>query len=62
MKVPKIFNKMSRDEQESYLVKKLMKMNEEVDDIRRLLASVRGGKKIEFKLDVRPDEIALKDV
>jgi len=62
MKPPKNFNKMSRAEQEDWIVSKLMKVEKEMNILRRLLAKVRGGEKLVIQLDERPDEIALKDV
>jgi hypothetical protein len=61
MKIPKTFNKMSASDQESWLVKKLMELQAEESKLRRLLATVRGGSKIQIKLDERPDEINLKE-
>lgn len=61
MKIPAKFNKMTPQQQETYLVNKLMELNKDVDTIRRLLASIRGGKKLQIIIDERPDEIALKE-
>ncbi len=60
MKIPKTFDKMNLDQQEAWLVNKLMKLQLDVEALRRLLAKVRGGNKIDLHLDDRPDEIALK--
>ncbi len=60
MKIPKTFNKMNLDQQEAWLVNKLMKMQVDIEALRRLLAKVRGGNKIDIQMDDRPDEIALK--
>lgn len=61
MKIPKTFDKMNLDQQEAWLVNKLMKMQLDVEALRRLLAKVRGGSKIDIQMDDRPDEIALKE-
>lgn len=62
MKPPKNFNKMSKDEQETWIVSKLMKVEDEMNKLRRMLASVRGGVRIHIEMDERPDEILLKSV
>ena len=61
MKIPKTFDKMNLDQQEAWLVNKLIKMQLDVEALRRLLAKVRGGNKIDIQMDDRPDEIALKE-
>ena len=61
MKIPKTFDKMNLDQQEAWLVNKLMKMQLDVEALRRLLAKVRGGNKIDIQMDDRPDERALKE-
>ena len=61
MKIPKTFDKMNLDQQEAWLVNKLMKMQLDMEALRRLLAKVRGGNKIDIQMDDRPDEIALKE-
>lgn len=61
MKLPKKFSSMSAKEQERFLVQKLRGVEEEADEIRKILAAVRGGKKIQLVTDDRPDEILLKD-
>ena len=61
MKIPKSFDKMNLDQQEAWLVNKLMRLQMDVEVLRRLLARVRGGSKIDIHLDDRPDEIALKE-
>lgn len=60
MKIPKTFDKMNLEQQETWLVNKLMKLQLDVEALRRLLARVRGGSKVDIHLDDRPDEIALK--
>ena len=61
MKIPKKFNRMNRDEQESWLVERLMMVLKEEDGLRRMLAAVRGGQKLEVTLEERPDELIMKD-
>ena len=60
MKTPKGFNKMTLQEQESWLVKEFQKVCEVQNDISRMLAKIRGGNKIEVKEIERPDEALLK--
>ncbi len=61
MKVPKNFYKMSLQEQESILIKKLQDLHNEEVDVRKMLATIRGGYKIiEPKEIDRPDELILK--
>ncbi len=59
--IPKKLNKMSKDEQESWLVEKLQEIRVVENRLRRMLASVRGGQKLQIKLEERPDEINLKE-
>lgn len=61
MKIPKKFNRMSRDEQESWLVQRLLQVLKEEDGLRRMLAAVRGGERLEIHLEERPDELIMKD-
>lgn len=61
MKIPKTFNKMSVSDQENWLVKKLMELQQEENKLRRLLATVRGGNKLVITAEERPDEILLKE-
>lgn len=61
MKLPKNFYKMSLQEQESILIKKLQDLHNEEIDVRKMLATIRGGYKIiEPKEIDRPDELILK--
>lgn len=53
---------MSKDEQEAWLVKQLMEVHSREQELRKLLAKVRGGHRVQIRLDERPDEIQLKDV
>ena len=52
---------MSRDEQESWLVQRLLQVIKEEDGLRRMLAAVRGGERLEVHLEERPDELIMKD-
>jgi Fe-S cluster biosynthesis and repair protein YggX len=61
MKIPKTFNKMSVEDQEKWLVKQLMLVHSQEEKLRKMLAQVRGGQRIELRMDVRPDEIVLKE-
>lgn len=61
MRYPKSWNKMNLSEQEDWLVKKYQETIEVVDEIRRMLAKVRGGQKIKVIEIDRPDEAALKN-
>ena len=61
MTIPKKFNKMSKDEQERWLVSKLIEVHEQEAHLRRMLATVRGGRKVELILEERPDEIIMKE-
>jgi hypothetical protein len=61
MKLPKNFYKMSLQEQEVILIKKIQDLHNEEDDIRKMLATIRGGYQIiEPKEIDRPDELILK--
>ena len=61
MKLPKNFYKMSLQEQEVILIKKIQDLHNEEDDIRKMLAKIRGGYQIiEPKEIDRPDELILK--
>jgi len=51
---------MSKEQQEEWLVAKLNEVYKTEDEIKRLLGSVRGGKKLVFEID-RVDEIILKE-
>jgi hypothetical protein len=58
--MPKGFNKMTIQEQESWLVKEFQKVCELQSDISRMLAKIRGGTKMIVKEIERPDELLLK--
>ena len=61
MKLPKNFYKMSLQEQETMLIKKIQELHNEEDEVRKMLAKIRGGYKIiEPKEIDRPDELILK--
>jgi hypothetical protein len=51
---------MSLTEQELWLVNKLKEFYEIDDQIRKMLAKIRGGNKVEVKEIDRPDEALLK--
>lgn len=58
--MPKGFNKMTIQEQESWLVNEFTKVCELQNDISRMLAKIRGGTKMVVKEIERPDELLLK--
>ena len=60
MRYPKNFNKMSINEQEIWLVKKLTELYNEENSIKKALAKVRGGTKYMVKDIERQDEALLK--
>jgi hypothetical protein len=61
MKLPKNFYKMSLQEQEAMLIKKIQELHNEEDDVRKMLATIRGGYKIIEPREIdRPDELILK--
>jgi len=61
MKLPKNFYKMSLQEQEAILIKKIQDLHNEEDDVRKMLATIRGGYKIIEPREIdRPDELILK--
>jgi hypothetical protein len=62
MKMPKGFNKWTLLQQEDYFTKKLQELYDIEQEIRNILAKIRGGNKMEFKEIERPDEIILKDL
>lgn len=59
--IPKKMNKMSIEEQEVYLVKKLQELHNKEAIYRRALAKVRGKSKIDISDLERPDLIDLKN-
>jgi len=60
MKITKAFLKMTKTEQEEWLVIKLNEAYSQVDEVKRLLSKVRGGIKIDIEID-RPDLALLKE-
>lgn len=61
MRMPKNWNKLSLNEQESWLVKKYQEMLTEVDSVTKMLAKIRGGQRIKIADEIsRPDEAILK--
>ena len=60
MKITKAFLKMTKTEQEEWLVTKLNEAYGQVDEVKRLLSKVRGGMKIDIEID-RPDLALLKE-
>jgi hypothetical protein len=62
MKMPKGFNKWSAVEQESWLVKRLQEYYAVETQISRMLASIRGGQRLQVSEIERPDELMLKAV
>jgi hypothetical protein len=61
MKMPKNWNKMTAAQQENLLVNKYQELVAEVDQVKKLLATVRGGKRVTIPEIDRPDEAILKD-
>jgi hypothetical protein len=60
MKMPKGFNKWSAQEQEIWLVNKLQDYYAIQSQISRMLASIRGGQRLQISEIERPDEALLK--
>lgn len=61
MKTPKKFNSWNLKEQEDWLIKKYNEITSIEDEVRKLLAKVRGGQRVHIEEDItRPDEIYLK--
>ena len=61
MKMPKNWNRLTLNEQESWLVKKYQEMLTEVDSVPKMLAKIRGGQRIKIADEIsRPDEAILK--
>jgi hypothetical protein len=58
--MPKGFNKWTLQQQEEFFIKKLQELYEIESDMKRNLAKIRGGNRIDFSEIERPDEIALK--
>jgi hypothetical protein len=62
MKTPKNWDKMTRQDQEEWLVKKYQDAVHLADTLKRLLATVRGGQRVVMPEIDRPDELLLKDI
>jgi hypothetical protein len=62
MKMPKGFNKMPVMDQESWLVQKLQDVHSLESQLRKMLAAVRGGQRVNIPEIDRPDEAILKDI
>jgi hypothetical protein len=60
MRLPKKLNKMNLDEQEQWLQNELFKLNDKSEIIRKQLAKVRGGLRVEVSMEERPDLEILK--
>jgi len=60
MKMPKGFSKWSAQEQEIWLVNKLQYYYDVQSQISRMLASIRGGQRLQISEVERPDEALLK--
>ena len=59
--MPKNWNRLTLNEQESWLVKKYQEMLTEVDSVTKMLAKIRGGQIIKIADEIsRPDEAILK--
>jgi hypothetical protein len=61
MKMPKGFNKMPAMDQESWLVQKLQDLYSVESQLKKLLAAVRGGQRVNIPEIDRPDEAILKE-
>ena len=60
MKMPKGFNKWTLQQQEEFFIKRLQDLYAIESDMKRNLAKIRGGNRLNFSEIERPDEIALK--
>jgi len=58
--LPKKFYKMSNEEQERFIVSKLLELYETERQLRKILAKVRGNHKFEVEID-RPDLLAMRE-
>jgi hypothetical protein len=58
--LPKKINKMSIEEQEVYLIKKMQELYKREEIYRRALAKVRGNHKIDLSELERPDLMEMK--
>ena len=62
MKMPKGFTGFPESYPIYQFTKKLQELYDIEQEIRNILAKIRGGNKMEFKEIERPDEIILKDL
>lgn len=60
MMIPKKITKMSIEEQEVYLIKKVQELYRKEEIYRRALARVRGNHKIDLSELERPDLLEMK--
>jgi hypothetical protein len=58
--MPKGFNKWTLQQQEEFFIKRLQELYAIESDMKRNLAKIRGGNRLNFSEIERPDEIALK--
>jgi hypothetical protein len=58
--MPKGFNKWTLQQQEEFFIKKLQELYDIESDLKRNLAKIRGGHRLNFSEIERPDEILLK--
>jgi hypothetical protein len=58
--MPKGFNKWTLQQQEEFFIKRLQDLYAIESDMKRNLAKIRGGNRLNFSEIERPDEIALK--
>jgi hypothetical protein len=58
--MPKGFNKWTLQQQEEFFIKKLQELYDIESDLKRNLAKIRGGNRLNFNEIERPDEILLK--
>lgn len=56
MRLSKKITGMSLRDQEKYLVEKLQKLDNDSEQVRKLLGKVRGGQKVDIITEERPDE------
>ena len=60
MKIPKLFNKMTLEQQETWLIEKLQALHAEEDQIRKMLADVRKSYRYKVREIDRPDLLWMK--
>lgn len=59
-KKPKNWNKLTLNEQESYLVKEHQELTKELEIVFRQLSTVRGGMKVKVSEEIHIHETTLK--